>query len=379
MPRRTFLASKLRMSFTSNRFREESMPSSADDYPAVIPITQVEQLREAQSVIRREADALLAMADNLDASFCDAVRMIHAASGSVIVTGVGKAGLIGQKVVATMASTGTRAYFLHPTEAVHGDLGCVGSQDVVLALSNSGQSEEVLRLLPVLNRRNIPVIAITRDRENTLAKSAAVVLEIGCYAEAGNLKLAPTVSTTAMIAMGDALSLVLSRARNFTEHDFAMFHPAGSLGKKLQPVHEFMRAGDSFRIAADSDTVREVMIELSRPGRRTGAVVLTKPDGRISGIFTDSDLARLFEQRRDHLVDQPISKVMTANPITIRPDALLPEALQLMSDRKLSELPVVDADGIPRGLVDITDIIDSTGLVPNFGESSPSAVRSRSA
>ena len=355
------------------------MPSSADDYPAVIPITQVEQLREAQSVIRREADALLAMADKLDASFCDAVRMIHAASGSVIVTGVGKAGLIGQKVVATMASTGTRAYFLHPTEAVHGDLGCVGSDDVVLALSNSGQSEEVLRLLPVLNRRNIPVIAITRDRENTLAKSAAVVLEIGCYAEAGNLKLAPTVSTTAMIAMGDALSLVLSRARNFTENDFAMFHPAGSLGKKLQPVHEFMRAGDSFRIAADSDTVREVMIELSRPGRRTGAVVLTKPDGRISGIFTDSDLARLFEQRRDHLVDQPISKVMTANPITIRPDALLPEALQLMSDRKLSELPVVDADGIPRGLVDITDIIDSTGLVPNFGESSPSAVRSRSA
>lgn len=355
------------------------MPSSADDYPAVIPITQVEQLREAQSVIRREADALLAMADNLDASFCDAVRMIHAASGSVIVTGVGKAGLIGQKVVATMASTGTRAYFLHPTEAVHGDLGCVGSDDVVLALSNSGQSEEVLRLLPVLNRRNIPVIAITRDRENTLAKSAAVVLEIGCYAEAGNLKLAPTVSTTAMIAMGDALSLVLSRARNFTENDFAMFHPAGSLGKKLQPVHEFMRAGDSFRIAADSDTVREVMIELSRPGRRTGAVVLTKPDGRISGLFTDSDLARLFEQRRDHLVDQPISKVMTANPITIRPDALLPEALQLMSDRKLSELPVVDADGIPRGLVDITDIIDSTGLVPNFGEPSPPAVRSRSA
>jgi arabinose-5-phosphate isomerase len=370
------------MSSVIQRFREESMPSSTDDNPDVIPIMQLEQLREAQSVIRREADALMVMADNLDASFCDAVRMIHAATGSVIVTGVGKAGLIGQKIVATMASTGTRAYFLHPTEAVHGDLGCVGSQDIVLALSNSGQSEEVLRLLPVLSRRKIPVIAITRDKENALAKAAAVVLAIGCHAEAGDLKLAPTVSTTAMIAMGDALSLVLSRARKFTENDFAMFHPAGSLGKKLQPVHEVMRSGDSFRVAADSDTVREVMIELSRPGRRTGAVVLTKPNGRISGIFTDSDLARLFEQRRDHLVDRPISEVMTANPITIRPDALLPEALQLMSDRKLSELPVVDADGIPRGLVDITDILDCSALLPEFGSSSassPTALHNRSA
>lgn len=354
------------------------MKSSADDHPHVIPLTQVEQLREARGIIQREADALTLLAAELDAAFCDAVRLIHEASGSVIVTGVGKAGLIGQKIVATMASTGTRAYFLHPTEAVHGDLGCVGPADIVLALSNSGRSEEVLRLLPVLKRRGIPVIAVTGDHHNPLAQAATVVLSIGCHAEAGDLKLAPTVSTTAMIAMGDALSLVLSRAQRFTETDFAMFHPAGSLGRKLQPVHEVMRAGDSFRVAADSDTVREVMIELSRPGRRTGAVVLTNANGQISGIFTDSDLARLFEQRRDHLVDRPIADVMTANPTTIQPDALLPEALQLMSDRKLSELPVVDAEGVPLGLVDITDIIDCSSLMSTLNEDSkPNTVAAR--
>ncbi|MEZ6133010.1 MAG: KpsF/GutQ family sugar-phosphate isomerase [Planctomycetaceae bacterium] len=334
------------------------MPDPADDLHQVIPLNHVDQLWEARAIIRREAEALLELADHLEASFCDAVQLIQRSSGSVIVTGVGKAGLIGQKIVATMASTGTRASFLHPTEAVHGDLGCVASNDVVLALSNSGRSEEVLRLLPVLGRLNIPIIAITRDHDNPLAGAAQVVLAIGRHTEAGELKLAPTTSTTAMLAMGDALSLVLSKAKGFTENDFAMFHPAGALGRKLQPVDEVMRRGADFRVAMETDTVRHVMIELSRPGRRTGAVVLTKPDGRLSGIFTDSDLARLFEQRREHLVDRPIAEVMTVNPTTIRPHCLLPEALHLMAERKLSELPVVDASGVPLGLIDITDVID---------------------
>ena len=341
------------------------MPSHADDHPHVIPLTQVEQLRDARAIIQQEADALAELSRDLDASFCDAVRLIHTTPGSVIVTGVGKAGLIGQKIVATMASTGTRARFLHPTEAVHGDLGCVAGGDVVLALSNSGRSEEVLRLIPVLARLDIPVIAMTRDDENPLAQAAQVVLVIGRHTEAGELELAPTVSTTAMLALGDALSLVLSRAKGFSESDFAVIHPAGALGRQLQSVREVMRSAGDFRVAMESDTVRQVMIELSRPGRRTGAVVLTKPDGRIGGIFTDSDLARLFEQRRDHLVDQPISAVMTANPTTIGPNALVSEAMNLMSNRKLSELPVVDADGIPLGLVDITDIIDCASLIPD--------------
>ena len=204
----------------------------------VIPHIRLTQLREAREVIQNEADALLSLLDGLNVSFCDAVDLIHGSSGTLIVTGVGKAGLIGQKIVATMASTGTRAYFLHPTEALHGDLGCVGPQDIVLALSNSGSTEEVLRLLPPLRKLNVPVIAITRDCENPLAKAAAIVLPIGKHKEAGELQLAPSVSTTAMLAMGDALSLVLSRQRGFTEVDFAGFHPAGSLGRKLQPVHE---------------------------------------------------------------------------------------------------------------------------------------------
>ena len=342
----------------------------------VIPHIRLTQLREAREVIQNEADALLSLLDGLDASFCDAIDMIHGSSGTLIVTGVGKAGLIGQKIVATMASTGTRAYFLHPTEALHGDLGCVGPQDIVLALSNSGSTEEVLRLLPPLRKLNVPVIAITQDCENPLAKAAAIVLPIGKHKEAGELQLAPSVSTTAMLAMGDALSLVLSRHRGFTEVDFAGFHPAGSLGRKLQPVHEVMRSGAEFRVACATSTVRDVMIELSRPGRRTGAVVLVKPSGVIAGIFTDSDLARLFEQRRDHLVDGPISEVMTVNPTTIRPDALLPEALQLMSDRKISELPVVDESRRPLGLIDITDVLDCASVIDKEASKPLEALRS---
>lgn len=348
------------------------MPANTDDGPDVIPCTQVDQLREARSIIQHEATALQNLASNLDASFCDAVELIHNSSGSVIVTGVGKAGLIGQKIVATLASTGTRAYFLHPTEAVHGDLGCVGPDDIVVALSNSGASEEILRLLPILNRLQVPVIAITRDTDNRLAADATVVLPIGRHTEAGDLKLAPSTSTTAMLAMGDALSLVLSRHQGFTENDFAKFHPAGSLGRKLQLVHEVMRTGQDFRVAKESDTVRQVMVELSRPGRRTGAVVLTRADGQISGIFTDSDLARLFEQRKEHLIDGPISEVMTLNPTTIRPEALLPEAIQILSGRKISELPVVDANRRPVGLVDITDLMDCVSLADE--KTSPQSV-----
>lgn len=336
--------------------------SDHGDSPDVIRCSQLDQLHEARTIIQHEADALVRLSASLDSTFCDAVRLIGDSTGSVIVTGVGKAGLIGQKIVATLASTGTRSYFLHPTEAVHGDLGCVGPNDVVLALSNSGATEEILRLLPILNRLRVPVIAMTRDRNNQLAVRADVVLCIGRHSEAGELKLAPSTSTTAMLAMGDALSLVLSRQRGFTENDFAVFHPAGNLGRKLQPVHEVMRTGSDFRMAVDTVTVRQVMVELSRPGRRTGAVILTKPGGQISGIFTDSDLARLFEQRREHLIDGPISDVMTYNPTTIRPDAMLPEAIQILKDRKISELPVIDENRMPVGLVDITDVMDCLSL-----------------
>lgn len=324
---------------------------------SVVPAEELDQLREARRIIRAEAETLLSMSDGLDLRFCQAVRLIQGCSGSVIVTGIGKAGLIGRKLTATFCSTGTRSHFLHPTEARHGDLGCISPADVVLALSNSGETDELLSLLPVLKRMHVPLLAITRDDQNPLARAAAIVLPLGRHPEACELGLAPSSSTTAMLALGDALALVLSRARGLTAERFALFHPAGSLGRRLTPVRDLMRQGSQLRIAAESATVREVMIQLSRPGRRTGAVMLVSDVGRLSGLFTDSDLARLFEARRDEQLDQPIHLVMTRNPVTILPDALLPEAIRLMSERHLSELPVIDVERRPVGLLDITDVL----------------------
>ena len=350
-------------------------PCSADSEPdpAVVPAAQLEQLREARRVIRQEADALVQLSEGLDLRFCEAVQLIERCTGSVIVTGVGKAGLIGRKLTATFCSTGTRAHFLHPTEARHGDLGCISAADVVLALSNSGETDELLSLLPVLRRMQVPLIAITRDDQNPLARAANVVLMLGRHAEACELGLAPSCSTTAMLALGDALALVLSRVRGLTAERFAMFHPAGSLGRRLAPVRDVMRQGNQLRVAAETATVREVMIQLSRPGRRTGAVMLTNAAGRLSGLFTDSDLARLFESRRDDQLDESIERVMTRNPVTTHPEALLPEAIRLLSERHLSELPVIDAERRPVGLLDITDVLNA--VEPTALEKSASASR----
>jgi len=324
----------------------------------VIPLDAVEQLRTARAVIRQEARALEALADSLDSAFCDAVQLIRRSTGCVIVTGVGKAGLIGQKIVATLGSTGTRAWFLHPTEALHGDIGCVHDDDVVLAISNSGRSEEILKLLPPLADRQIPVIALTRDGSNPLSKAATITINIGRHEEAGELKLAPTTSTTALLAAGDALALTLSKAEGFTARDFARFHPAGSLGRQLQSVQDVMRTGDDLRLANESETIRSVLVDQQRPGRRSGAILMVADDGTLSGIFTDSDLVRLFEQHRDDQLDRPISEVMTCSPCTIVQSALMSHALELMSARKVSELPVIDKEGYPVGLIDITDVID---------------------
>lgn len=324
---------------------------------AVISFGDAEQLREARRIIRQEAEALSCLVDSLSPSFCDAIRMIQATEGCVIVTGVGKAGLIGQKLVATFASTGTRSHFLHPTEARHGDLGCLGKSDIVLALSNSGESEELISLIPTLRQLQVPLISMTRDHENTLARYSDVVVAFGRHSEAGDLGLAPSCSTTAMLALGDALALVLCQVKGFTSQDFARFHPAGSLGRQLCPVRDVMRTGNQLRIAHENETVREVMIHHSHPGRRTGAVILTNSTGRLTGIFTDSDLARLFENRKDEQLDQPIHMVMTCNPITLGPEVLLPEAIHLMSERKLSEVPVIDAQRTPVGMLDITDVL----------------------
>jgi len=322
-----------------------------------VPYSRFEQLSEGREILRQEAAAVLGLVQQIDQSFCEAVQLLQECSGAVVVSGIGKAGLIGQKISATFSSTGTPSHFLHPAEAVHGDLGCLGQNDVMLILSNSGETEEVCRLLPILNNMHVPIIAITANSKNSLSTEATVVLTMGEIPEAGALKLAPSTSTTAMLALGDALALVVSRVKNFTPNDFSTFHPGGNLGKQLQTVEEIMRQGTDLRIAADSNTLREILVDVSRPGRRSGAVMLVNSVGTLSGIFTDSDLARLLEQHRDTVLDRPVFEVMTVNPITVSPAARLSEVVEILSARKLSELPVVNDQKQPVGLVDITDVI----------------------
>ncbi|MBS0263375.1 MAG: KpsF/GutQ family sugar-phosphate isomerase [Planctomycetes bacterium] len=330
---------------------------SAQPQLEIFPFDEFEQLREAREIIRQESLALQDIARQLDQGFTTAVRRIVDCPGTVVVTGMGKAGLIGRKLVATFSSTGTRAMFLHPAEAVHGDLGGVRAGDLVLALSNSGETEELCRLLPILTKMEIPVIAITARETSTLGVASELVLRLGRLPEAGQLGLAPTTSTTAMLALGDALALVVSRAKGFTPQQFAMFHPAGSLGKKLQTIPDVMRQGDQLRVAPETATVREVFVGHSITGRRTGAVMLVDDQGCLSGLFTDSDLVRLLESRREEQLDRPISEVMTAAPKCVSCESPLQDAIALLSEYRISELPVTDASCRPVGLIDITDVL----------------------
>lgn len=329
----------------------------AESLSQVIPFTQLEQLRMGRDVIRQEADALGQLAGRLDATFCAAVDLILQSPGHVVVCGMGKAGLIGQKIAATLSSTGTRAQFLHPAEAVHGDLGCVQAGDVFLALSNSGETEELCSLIAPVKRLGAATIAVTASAQNTLASHCDIVLVMGRMREACPWGLAPTTSTTSMLAVGDALALVVSHMKGFTPQQFATFHPGGSLGRRLKPITELMRPADQLRIATVDTSVRDVFALTARPGRRTGAILLVDESGELQGIFTDSDLARLLESRRDELLDQPISAVMTRNPTTLGCHAMFADIVDLLADRKISEVPVIDGQRRPVGLVDITDII----------------------
>lgn len=319
--------------------------------------TPLDQLRSGREVVRQEGEALFQVAQRMDAAFCEAVDLIAECEGSVVVSGMGKAGLVGQKIAATLSSTGTRSHFLHPAEAVHGDLGSLHKQDVLLALSNSGETEEICELLPTLSRLDVPIVAVTSTDRNRLAARANVVLQIGKLREACPWGLAPSTTTTAMLAVGDALALVASTQRGFTPQQFAVFHPAGSLGRQLKTASELMRPIADLRTAQETDTVREVFVRFAGVGRRSGAVLLLDSNGRLAGMFTDSDLARLLERRRDDAFDSAIGEVMNCLPLTVRPETTFAEIVELLSDRKISELPVVNDDVRPMGLIDITDVI----------------------
>jgi arabinose-5-phosphate isomerase len=337
-------------------------------------LSQFEQLRFAREILRAEGQAVLTLADRLHDDFCRAVDLVLRCQGNVIVTGMGKAGLVGQKVAATLGSTGTSSHFVHPGEAIHGDLGRIHPRDIVVALSFSGETEEIVRLLPSLCQMKIPIVAITRSNSSELGRTAQVTLELGPLKEACSLGLAPSTSTTSMLAICDALALVVSRMRGFNADDFARFHPGGSLGRKLAKVEDVMRPLPECRVAHQSGTVREVYVQLSRPGRRTGAIILVDGEGKLAGIFTDSDLARLLEGKHDMSLDDPIHEVMTQAPTTVTLGTRLPAAIEMLAIRKISELPVVDKHGKPLGMIDITDVVGIETAQP--ARNSTSAVSS---
>ena len=315
------------------------------------------RLSRGIEILQQAAQSVRSIAESLDEDFLVAVDKLVAMRGSLIVCGIGKAGLIGRKLAATFASTGTRAHFLHPAEAVHGDLGRLGPTDIVLMLSNSGATEEIVRLLPFMVRRAAGLIAITSGANSPLARAADIVLILPPCREACQHNLAPSTSTTAMLALGDALALVVSEAKNFCVQDFAELHPGGSLGRKLAIVDDVMRPVLDCRLASTQTTIRRMLVEVSRPGRRTGAVMLVNADGKLQGIFTDSDLARLLEQRRDDDLDKVIADLMTRSFSAVRSGARFTDAVDLMVQHKISELPVVDAEDKPLGMIDITDVL----------------------
>ena len=338
------------------------MSSSAARQSSLSEYTLFEQLKLATDVIAQEASALQRLSSNLPDDFSEAVQLILECRGCVIVTGIGKAGWIGQKISASLASTGTRSHFLHPSEAIHGDLGRVAPEDVVLVFSNSGETSEIVRLLPTLEQLQTPIIAITGKTNSTLGAKSQAILNYGKQIEACPLGLAPSTTTTLMLALGDALMLVVSKLKGFQAIDFAKFHPGGSLGKQLSIVDDVMRPINECRVAVETETVREVLVRLGGKDRRAGAVLVTDSKGKLTGIFTDSDLAKLLERQLDAKLDQPIQTVMTCSPITVLEGSKTSMAVETLAVRNLSELPVVNRSNQPVGIVEITDVVSVSTL-----------------
>jgi arabinose-5-phosphate isomerase len=313
----------------------------------------------ARQVIDAEACALRTLMASIDASFERAVRLILDCPASVLTCGVGKAGHIARKISATFSSTGTPSHFLSPGDAVHGDLGAVRKGDIVLLLSASGETDELLRLLSIVRKLDHPVIAITSTRDSTLARHADITLAMGNITEACPLGLAPSASTTAMLALGDALALTVMKLRSFTAEDFALFHPAGQLGRKLIKVREAMtfRLGENLPVVSDRVTVGQALQQVSKIKRRSGAVILVDDAGKLSGIFSDGDLRRLIVADDQNALRRPIAEVMTRNPKHIAADALASEAMAILRHHRIDELPVTDPDSKPIGLIDVQDLV----------------------
>lgn len=302
--------------------------------------------------------AVRQVADRLGEPFCQALDMILGLPGRVVTSGMGKAGFIAQKVSATLASTGTPSIFLHPAEAIHGDLGRVEEGDLLLAFSKSGETGELLEMLPHVKAASVPVVGITQEATSTLGKHCALVLEIGKIDEAGLDGLAPSASTTAMLALGDALSLVVQEGRKFGPEEFARFHPGGDLGRRLMRVGELMRQGDHNPTIESGATVLEAIEVMTRTPGRPGATSVVDSSGCLLGFFTDGDLRRLIEKGLANPRESRIDDVMTANPRSITTEMFALEALALLHQLKIDQLPVVDGDDRLLGLLDVQDLLN---------------------
>ena len=310
---------------------------------------------KAKKILRAEAKAISDLAKKVDGNFDKAIRLILKTKGRVIITGMGKPGFIARKISATLASTGTPSLYLHPGEALHGDLGRVKRDDCIIAISNSGETEEVIRLLPVLKKMGAKVIAMVGNTSSTLAKNCDCMLDIGLTREVCALGLAPTTSTTVMLAMGDALAVVLQERKGFKVEDFALFHPGGSLGKRLLlKVGDIMRTGAGNPIVREGALVRDVLSKITRA--RSGSASVVDGKGRLKGIFTDGDLRRHMRAGSD-MTGKRIKDVMTKSPKVVKPDLMAADAMKILQDLRIDELPVVDGSGRPVGLLDVQDLL----------------------
>ena len=310
-------------------------------------------IAEAKRVLEVEAAAILGVIDHLDQAFVDAVELIATCNGRVVTMGVGKSGIICRKLSATLASTGTPSFFMHPTEAIHGDLGMLVNGDVVLAISNSGETEEIIRLLPSIKRVGAEMVAITGNPTSTLAKGADHHLSAAISKEACPLGLAPTASTTATLALGDALAMALLVRRGFKEEDFAFLHPGGKLGKRFLRVRDLMHSGDEVPVVRETTSMHDVIYEMSKKGFGITAVV--NDGSALQGVVSDGDLRRLLE-RDEEVLRKTAADSMKRNPVTIAASELASAALQIMEERKITSLFIVDDAGQVEGIIHIHDL-----------------------
>ncbi|HYA86794.1 MAG TPA: KpsF/GutQ family sugar-phosphate isomerase [Nitrospirota bacterium] len=316
-------------------------------------------IEQAKKVLRIEAEAVAALIDRIGDNFDEAVQMILNCEGRVVVTGMGKSGLIGKKIAATLASTGTPALFLHPAEGIHGDLGMVTRGDTVIALSNSGETDELSRMLPSLKRLGIGIIALTGNVDSTLAKNSDVVINVGVKEEACPLGLAPTASTTAALAMGDALAVALLDKRGFKEEDFACFHPGGVLGKKLLlRVQDLMHTGDAVPVVAETTLIKDAIYEIS--SKKMGITAVVNTAGKLIGVISDGDLRRWMEKTEktgENLLSKKAIDIMTLNPKIANKESLAAEAVSIMERHSITCLIVTDINAKPEGVIHLHDLL----------------------